>query len=38
MSNTLSENQTLSELAELLYNFLPGSGNASFSFPVAAQP
>ena len=37
MGNTLSENQTLSELAELLYNFLPGSGNASFSYPVAAQ-
>ena len=36
MSLSLVESQTLNEMAGVLYNFLPGSGNAHFSYPVAA--
>jgi hypothetical protein len=35
MSN-LAEAQVLNELAGHLYKFLPGSGNANYSFPIAA--
>jgi hypothetical protein len=34
---SLSETQTLNKLSGHLYNFLPGSGNNRFSFPIAAQ-
>lgn len=37
MGQTLIETQVLNELSELLYGFLPGSGNNSYSFPIAAQ-
>jgi hypothetical protein len=33
---SLVETQILNDLAGHLYNFLPGSGNNSFSFPIAA--
>jgi Restriction endonuclease len=33
---SLLEAQVLNELAGHLYNFLPGSGNNNFSFPIAA--
>ena len=33
---SLVEAQVLNELAGHLYNFLPGSGNNNFSFPIAA--
>jgi hypothetical protein len=33
---SLLEAQVLNELAGHLYNFLPGSGNNAFSFPIAA--
>jgi len=36
MSLTLTESQTLNEMARVLYAFLPGSGNVNFSYPVAA--
>lgn len=32
----LREEQTIEDLADLLYNFLPGSGNSRTSFPLAA--
>jgi hypothetical protein len=32
----LAETQILNELAGHLYGFLPGSGNANYSFPIAA--
>jgi hypothetical protein len=31
------EAQTIEDLADLLYDFLPGSGNNKTAFPVAAQ-
>ena len=37
MPLTLVESQTISALADLLYNFLPGSGNNTTSFPIAAH-
>lgn len=33
----LREAQTIENLADLLYDFLPGSGNAKTAFPLAAQ-
>jgi hypothetical protein len=33
---SLVETQILNDLAGHLYNFLPGSGNSNFSFPIAA--
>lgn len=36
MALSLSDSQTANELAGLLYDFLPGSGNHHFSFPIAA--
>ncbi len=33
----LVEEQCIEDLAELLYNFLPGSGNSRTSFPLAAS-
>jgi hypothetical protein len=36
MSLTLAESQAVNDLAELLYDFLPGSGNNSTAFPIAA--
>jgi hypothetical protein len=33
---SLVETQILNDLAGLLYDFLPGSGNSNFSFPIAA--
>lgn len=36
MSLKLSESQSLAQIAELLYGFLPASGNNSTSFPIAA--
>lgn len=35
MSLTLTESVAVSELAQHLYNFLPGSGNNATSFPIA---
>jgi restriction endonuclease len=37
MPLSLADRQTLSDLSNLLYNFLPGSGNNTTSFPIAAQ-
>jgi hypothetical protein len=37
MPLSLADRQTLSELSNLLYNFLPGSGNNRTSFPIAAE-
>ena len=37
MAISLADRQTLSDLSNLLYNFLPGSGNNRTSFPIAAQ-
>jgi len=36
MTLSLLQSQILNQLAGLLYNFLPGSGNNNFSFPIAA--
>jgi hypothetical protein len=36
MSLTLSESQALKDMASLLYDFLPGSGNNKTAFPIAA--
>jgi hypothetical protein len=33
---TFSEAQTVEDLADLLYEFLPGSGNNKTAFPLAA--
>ena len=32
----LMEEQSVEDLADLLYNFLPGSGNSRTAFPLAA--
>ena len=32
----LVEEQCIEDLADLLYNFLPGSGNSRTAFPLAA--
>lgn len=37
MALSLAESQTVNELAGVLYDFLPGSGNQHFSFPLAAS-
>jgi hypothetical protein len=37
MPISLADSQTLNELAHLLYDFLPGSGNNNTSFPIAAN-
>jgi hypothetical protein len=37
MPPTLLESQSITELTDLLYEFLPASGNNSYSFPLAAQ-
>jgi hypothetical protein len=34
---SLQEAQTVEDLADLLYDFLPGSGNVRTAFPIAAQ-
>lgn len=36
MALSLAESQTVNELAGVLYDFLPGSGNQHSSFPIAA--
>src|SRR4051812_46365670 len=38
MTLSLAESQTLNDMAGLLFYFLPGSGNASYSYPIAAAP
>ncbi|HEY1076530.1 MAG TPA: hypothetical protein VGE51_07560 [Fontimonas sp.] len=37
MALTIAERMAVAELAELLYDFLPGSGNANTAFPIAAD-
>ena len=37
MPLTMKEATAATEIADLLYNFLPGSGNRSTAFPLAAQ-
>jgi hypothetical protein len=37
MSLSFKEAQVVEDLADLLYNFLPGSGNSCTAFPLAAQ-
>jgi len=37
MPSELLKSQTLNALTNLLYDFLPGSGNNNYSFPLAAQ-
>ena len=37
MSLTMKETSTVTAIADLLYNFLPGSGNNSTAFPLAAH-
>jgi hypothetical protein len=37
VSLTLNKSQVLNNMAGVLYDFLPGSGNANFSFPIAAR-
>ena len=37
MTLTFRELQTVEDLADLLYEFLPGSGNSKTAFPLAAQ-
>ena len=34
---TLSQKKIVSDLSDILYDFLPASGNDRFSFPIAAQ-
>jgi hypothetical protein len=34
---TLKESIAVTALADVLYDFLPGSGNANTSFPLAAE-
>jgi hypothetical protein len=34
---TLSQKKIVSDLSDILYDFLPASGNDKFSFPIAAQ-
>jgi restriction endonuclease Mrr len=36
MALTLAESHTLNDMAGLLYDFLPGSGNSNYSYPIAA--
>lgn len=38
MPVSLKESQDLDELAGVLYDMLPGSGNARYAFPVISQP
>tara|TARA_R110002094_G_scaffold216399_1_gene187279 strand:- start:38 stop:196 length:159 start_codon:yes stop_codon:yes gene_type:complete len=33
----LAEEQCIQDLADLLYDFLPGSGNSKTAFPIAAS-
>jgi hypothetical protein len=33
---SLKSSQALADLANILYNFLPGSGNTRLAFPIAA--
>lgn len=37
MALTLREAQAVDAIADLLYDFLPGSGNSNTAFPIAAQ-
>lgn len=37
MALSMKEATAVSEIADLLYNFLPGSGNSRTAFPLAAQ-
>lgn len=37
MSPTMKETGAVAALANLLYDFLPGSGNNATAFPLAAQ-
>jgi len=34
---SLVESQSIENLADVLYDFLPGSGNAKTAFPIAAE-
>lgn len=35
---SLAEAQAVEDIADLLYDFLPGSGNNNTAFPLAAAP
>jgi len=34
---SIKDSQALADLADILYDFLPGSGNARLAFPIAAE-